>query len=236
MAATKSELGLECLVFFLAVGLWFAAAPMSISRDLSPAELIENGLPAKQTMKTASKSDFLSAICAAVRKNRKSGAEVTATAVEAREGLAGEIVGTVLRCGRGIDCAYVDAIVSAALKARPAAAITISDAATAKAPNCGETIQAAVRTAAQRDTAASPTEPSAPVGPRPEADEGFDPREPLVLVCADGAQRAIRKSLVEEFMTTHPGSYLGSCPPPASSPAPSLTPTPHPAPAPNPIR
>jgi hypothetical protein len=211
--ALKQEVCFEFVVVLLAAAFWFALAPVTLSRDPTPAEQIENGLPAKQTMKSAGKSDFLSAVCGAVRKNRNSGAGITAAAIAARGELTGAIVATVLRCARKVDCEYVGGIVGAAILAQPKLETAISDAAIARAPDCGDTVQAALRAAAQSSAVAAAASPGAP---HPAADEGFDPREELVPVCADGVQRAIRKSLVDEFLRANRGSYLGSCPPPAS--------------------
>ena len=97
MAVPKRELFLESVVLALALGLWFAAAPASRSRGLSPAELIEDALPAKVTMARASKRELLSASCAVVRKDRNFGGGVTSVTVAARGEAAGDIVGAVLR-------------------------------------------------------------------------------------------------------------------------------------------
>lgn len=209
MAAPKQELRFEFMVLILAAAFWLAVAPATFSRDPTPAEEIGNGLPAKATMKSASKSDFLSAVCGAVRKNQNSGAGITAVAIAARSELTGAIVATVLRCAGKVDCEYVGGIAGAAIRAQPKLETVISDAAIARAPDCGETVQAALRAATQSAAGASPGTP------HPAADEVFDPREELIPVCAAGVQRAIRKSLVEEFLRTNPGSHLGPCPPPS---------------------
>ena len=209
MAAPKQELRFEFMVLILAAAFWLAVAPATFSRDPTPAEEIGNGLPAKATMKSASKSDFLSAVCGAVRKNQNSGAGITAVAIAARSELTGAIVATVLRCAGKVDCEYVGGIAGAAIRAQPKLETVISDAAIARAPDCGETVQAALRAATQSAAGASPGTP------HPAADEVFDPREELIPVCAAGVQRAIRKSLVEEFLRTNPGSHVGPCPPPS---------------------
>ncbi len=233
MAALKSELVPEFVVLALSAGLWFAAAPASHSRDLSPAVLIEGALPAKKTIEEASKADLLSAVCAAVRKHRKSGAGITMAAAAARGEYASDIVGAVLRCAGKIDCEYVGAIVKAAVSIRPGAATAISDAAMARAPNCEQTIQAAVRAAARsegdrvRTNSPSPAEPSPSIDTSADADEKFDPHEQLDLVCVNGTQRAVRESLLADFLRTNPGAVVGPCPPtPSPSPASSLAPSP----------
>jgi hypothetical protein len=244
MAAIKRELQLEFLIFLLAAAFWVATPPVSSGVEFAPADLIENALPRKTTLKRAKKADFLGAVCSAVRANRKAAAGITSAAVTARPALARDIVGAVLRCTRKYDCEYAGAIAGAAFAANPAAATVISDAAIARAPDCGDTIAAATRPATTTTTAATAAAEPGPTA----AEERFDPLEPLKLVCTDGIQRAIRASLVDEFLRAHPDSYLGSCPPETSpgrsatpfppvprwatpSPAPQSSPSPSPAPS-----
>ncbi|MEO7725025.1 MAG: hypothetical protein ABIU29_10150 [Chthoniobacterales bacterium] len=215
----KSERFMKLIGLLLATAFWFAAPPISLSRDLSPTEMIENGLPARKGIKNASKPDFLNAVCSAVRKNRQAGGAITSAAIAARGELAGEIVGMVLRCASKLDCDYVETIVAAAVTARAVASPAISDAAISTASTCAETIQAAVRTAA-------PAGEVPPAEDKPVAQEKFDPHEPLRLVCENGGHRTVRASELEEFLRTHPGSFAGPCPP---TPSPS---PPNPSPAP----
>ncbi len=234
MAALRSDLGLEFVILVLSVGLWFAASPASRGRDSSPADLIENALPARVTIEGASKPDLLSAVCAAVRKHRKSGVGITAAAAAAARGeYADDIVGTVLGCTGKIDCEYVGAVVKAAVSVRPGAATAISDAAMARAPDCEETIQAAARAAARSEddrvktNSPSASDPGPPVGTSVSPEEGFDPYEQLALVCDDGTQRAIRESLLADFLRLHSRAAIGPCPPtPTPSPVPSIAPSP----------
>ncbi|MEO7167443.1 MAG: hypothetical protein ABI787_10015 [Spartobacteria bacterium] len=194
--------------------------PPAFARALTPAEMIEKALPARKTMKSASKSEFLVAVCEVARKNRKTAAAITPVAIAARREYAGEIVGMILRCSGKLDCGFVVTIVAAAVGA-DGSTTEISDAAIARAPQCAEEIQVAARRggaeAAGASKGPSPGEP----GTRTEVEEKFDPLEPLALVCDDGTQRAIRQGEVTEFLRAHPGSSLGSCQP---TPTASATP------------
>ena len=224
MAALKRERLLESVALAVFVGFWFVAAPALLSVGLSPAELIEDALPAKTTMARASKKDLLSAVCAVVRKDRSSGAAVASVAVAARGKAAGDIVGTVLRCAGKIDCEYVGDIVEAAVAARPGAAKVISEAAKAQMPKCEEAIEAAARK--QDDLAKTNSSTEVEQGPvaggGAVAEEEFDPREQLVLVCDDGTQRTVRQSQLDDFLHSHPEAVVGPCPP---TPSPSPSPT-----------
>lgn len=220
MAALKRELFLEFVVLALSVGFWCAVVPVSVSRDLSPAEMIGDALPAKTTMAKARRPDLLTAVCAAVRKHPAAGPGLTSAAIAARGEFSAEIVGTVLRCAGKVDCDYVRAVVQAALSARPAAATAISDAAMGQTPKCEEAIEAAARLATTEQgrakaSASDRTEQSpSPAGP----EEAFDPHEQLVLICDKGTSRLVRKSQVDDFLRAHAGAVPGSCP---STPSPT---------------
>jgi len=231
MAALKDEF----VIFALAVAFWFAVAPAGLARESSAAELIENSLPAKVTLQKAGKTELLSAVCAAVRENRKSGPAIAMAAAAAQGKYAPDIVGSVLRCARRVDCEFVGAIVKAAVSADPGAAASISAAALERKPNCEEAVQASVRAALKgaeeraRTSSPSSSEPAPSISPGAVADEGFDPHEELILVCDSGTPRAIRESLLSDFLHSHLEAKVGSCPPtPTPSPLPSRAPSPRP--------
>jgi hypothetical protein len=206
-------------VVALAAGLWVAALPAALGRDQTPKEMIQDGLPFAKAIKSATKSEFLAAVCAAVRKHRSVAAAITEAAVVARRDYAGDIVGTVLRCSAKSNCKFVGSIVSAAISADRSAATTIADAAIATAPDCAEAIQNAVPHAAngggdRADSNAAGRDNQNPLsGPSNDAGEGFDPHEQLTLVCDNGTQRTVRESQLDEYLHAHPGASLGSCPP-----------------------
>ncbi|MDQ3200149.1 MAG: hypothetical protein M3Q46_13375 [Verrucomicrobiota bacterium] len=177
--------------------------PTAIAREITPAEMIAEGLPRKKTLKSATKAEFLAAVCSAVRKHRSAAAALTPAAVGAHPEYAGEIIGSLLRCSGKLDCEFVGSIVSAACAVEGAETTSISDAAMAKAPECAETIRETARRAAREEGKA----PSAPGG----AEENFDPREALQPVCVNGTQRAIRASLLDEFLAANPGAVVGTC-------------------------
>ena len=214
---------------FLALGAEFWVAPISPSpaRDLAPGEMIQAGLPPQNTIGTARKGDLLFAICGAVKEYSGAASALTSTAVAARKELAGEIVGTVLRCSEKSDCEFVGTIVAAAVAASGQATGPAGEAALAHAPNCAERIRRATQSAASPtkgsglSKAVPPTEQPPPAVTSTSPNENYDPLEPLRLVCGDGTQRALRQSNVDDFLQTHPGSFVGVCPP---TPSPSASP------------
>lgn len=208
---------LGCAVILLAASSWMGLLPTALGREAATAaDLMTAQLPGRKTLKTATKSEFLGAVCAAVRKRRSAAAAITQAAVTARRESAGEIVGAVLRCGEKINCESVKPIVAAATAAE-GDPLNIADAAMAKAPNCAETIRDATRREAKAiDRAESEAAEQGPlIGTSNGPDEGFDPHEELKLVCDDGTPRAVRASLLEGFLRSNPGSSIGPCPTPA---------------------
>jgi hypothetical protein len=223
----------------LGAGFWLLPLSEVSGRDPSPAELIQQGLSGRQTLKSASKVDLLSALCRAVRQRRTEAPAITSAAVTARPALAPEIVSRLLSCSGKLDCDFVGMIVSAAIGANNNAATAIGDAAVARAPNCADLVARLIKEAGRR--AAGELEPSGTAAngsPDDAADVTFDPFESLILVCDNGTPRAIRQSLVDEFLHTHPGSFRGACsgkpwPTPAPVKSPSATTSPGRIPPPN---
>lgn len=222
MTANPSNLffvGFLCL----ATAFWSTTASSARVREPTPAQLIQEGLPRRKTIKTADQKELTNAICRAVARHRPAAAAIASSGVAARPDLAAEITATVLRCAGKVDCDFVAKIAAAASQPSKVSKDAVADAALARAPDCAEAIDRALRP--------PPKEPSPPpvktenavaVVTKPNTDEGFDPLEPLRLVCDAGNQRALRASEIEEFLRTHPGAIVGECP---ATPSPSPTAT-----------
>jgi hypothetical protein len=201
----------------------FCSSLMVCARDLSPAEMIEAHLARGKTLQTARQANLLSAICEAVKQNHSAAVAITSTAVARRAEYAGEIVETVLRCSGKVGCEYAGMVVAGAVAAAPQSASRIHDAAMIRAPGCAETIRSAAQAAVANPSANAIPGVGVPLGTTPRApsevqqDEGYDPLEPLRLVCDNETQRAIRESQVDDYLKTHPGAVLGSCPPTATA-------------------
>ena len=198
-------------VLLAGAAIWTPSLPAQASRETAAAEAIATQLPKKKTLKSASKTEFLSAVCAAARKRRANVAAITQAAVLARRELAGDVVGMVLRCAGKTSCETTGLIVEAAHAAEGDES-KIADAAMARAPNCAETIHEAIQRGAKTPATKSPAESESQPGTSNARDYGFDPHEPLELVCAGGTQRAVRASQLEEFLQANPGSVPGPCP------------------------
>lgn len=222
MTANPSNLffvGFLCL----ATVFWSTTASSARVREPTPTQLIQEGLPRRKTIKTATQKELTNAICRAVSRHRPTAAAIAATALAARTDLASEITAAVLRCAGKVDCDFVAKIAASASQLNKITKDAVADAALARAPDCAESIDRALRPP-PKESSPTPvkTENAAAVVTKPNTDEGFDPLEPLRLVCDAGNQRALRASEVEEFLRTHPGAIAGECP---ATPSPSPTAT-----------
>jgi hypothetical protein len=208
-----------CGLLLLTAGFSMALLPTVLARELTAAQMIADQLPGRITLKSATKSEFLGAVCAAVREQRSAAAAITQAAVMARRESAGDILGAVLRCGGKASCELVGSIVAAATAAEGDPA-NIADVAMAKAPNCAETIRDASRSGGKTSDRAQvevAPEQVPLIGTSNGPDEGFDPHEQLNLVCDNGTQRAVRASQLNDFLRSKPGSFIGICPTPSKT-------------------
>ena len=215
---TGRTLLIFCGVLLLATAFW-VLLPATMAREMTASDMIADQLPARKTLKSATKSEFLGAVCAAVRKRRTLAAAITQAAVMARRESAGEIVEAVLRCSGKTNCELVGSIVAAATTAEGDPA-NIANAAIAKAADCAESIREASRRGAKasdRAEAEAAPEQSPLIGTSNGPDERFDPHEQLNLVCDDGTQRAVRASQLDDFLRSNPGSFIGVCQPPSKT-------------------
>ncbi len=227
------------LMAVLTLGLWVATAPaVRAARTMTPTEMIQETLPPGRTMSSATKPEFLSAVCGAAKKHRPESSQITRVAVATHHDYAGDIVATVLRCSSSEDCEFVQAIVRAAIVAAPGEASVIDDAALALAPHCADAIQAAFGDGKEvldgkelLPPAEGPLPPAegpgdfqgAPTGQLPlpgllgGGGGGFNPQIDLVTVCSNGIQRSVRQDQLAEFLSSHPGSSVGVCQPMVST-------------------
>ena len=200
----------------LAGAFWIVTLPVALGRLMTATEMIEQGLPPGIVMKTASKPQFLTAVCAAVKEHRKAAPAIAETAVAAHREYAGDIVATVVRCSNG-NCELAGAIVAAATTADPDSAVAIDDAAIAAAPDCADAIQAATANVGRGGGEGATTFGGSPPTTQPPfvgpvgGGGGFDPNIATVLVCDNGIARFVPANLVARFIAAHPGSFVGAC-------------------------
>ena len=202
------------LTALLAAALWVATSPVvRAARTMTPAEMIQENLPPGKTMKNTPKPQFLSAVCAAVKRHRDASPEITKVATGVHREYAGDIVATVLRCGANVDCEFVGAVVRAAVRAAPDEASTIADAALAVVPDCADAIQQASNIPGEGpdNFGGGPTTQVPLPGSTGGGGGGINPEDQKLLVCDNGTQRTVRQSQLGGFLSSHPGSFVGTC-------------------------
>src|ERR671916_795990 len=107
----------------LTVALWTATVPMAFAQGGGNAtRLVEDNLPRGQSVANASKADLLSAICAAVKKNRNQAPQIGRVMAEARPDLAKDILRTIFRCLGNDDCRLLGRVLRGINDAVPAGA------------------------------------------------------------------------------------------------------------------
>jgi len=98
--------------------------------------MVEENLPQGQTMANAKKPDLLSAVCAAIKKNRQNAPQIVRAAAEARREWAKDIERSAFRCVGTRDCALLGRIVDALVAANPDEAAALTELAMQLAPGC----------------------------------------------------------------------------------------------------
>ena len=220
-SATLARTGLFLLVTVaLIASLWIATLPVAMARLMTPTEMIEQGLPPGKTMQSATRAEFLFAVCAAVKKHRREAPAIAKVAVVAHREYAGDIVETIIRCAfptEEVDCEFVGAIVAAAVAAVPGVSSAIVDGALAAAPNCADAIQQAAAQVPGEgpgfEAGGGPTSALPPPGSIGGGGGGFNPQEQPILVCDNGTEQQVVPSQLAAFLSSHPGSFVGACQP-----------------------
>ncbi len=196
------------LVVALALGLgfWTAMAPVAKAQQrMSATEMIESKLPHGKTMVTATKPEFLSAVCGAVKKWPDSAPQIVKAAIDAKRQWARDIVSTALRCLPGQpDCNMIGAIVDAAVSADPDDASNITEMVLRQYPDCRSAIEH--RGPGQGVFTNPPPDVNPPPGSVGQGAGGFNPQENAIQVCRNGVTIIIFPSQLQM------GDTIGPCP------------------------
>src|SRR3982751_991181 len=67
----------------LGTAFWVASTPVAKAQEMSPSRMLESQLPSGKTMATASKQDYLAAVCSAVKKFRSASPQIARAAADA---------------------------------------------------------------------------------------------------------------------------------------------------------
>ena len=149
-ARVRRTLGVLLIGLGLSMALWVATTPVANAQDrpadqmsLNFVRMIEANLPQGQTMANASKQNLLNAVCAAIKKNRRSAAQIVRAAAEARQQWSKDIQRAAFNCvgtGRN-NCDLLGDIYDALIAANPEDANEITELAVQLAPECAGSFQ-----------------------------------------------------------------------------------------------
>jgi hypothetical protein len=194
------------LLIGLALGtaFWVASTPVAQAQE-SPTQMIESQLPHGKTTASASKTEYLAAVCAAVKKFRSAAPQIVRAAVDAHPGWKKDILRTAFRCLGTDDCRFLNRVLRAAISGPDAREMT--DLAVQLAPNCAGAFGAGE--VIEEGNFGNP--PGANLNPPPGSIGGGGGQGNVIAVCFNGVTRFLTPRGAEEFLRAHPGATLGAC-------------------------
>ena len=203
----------------LGFGFWTVMTPVAKAQQRSATEMIEASLPSGKTMVTASKSQYLAAVCAAVKKSPGAAAQIVKAAVDTRRQLSRDIVTAATRClpNQG-DCAQIGAIVDAAVDADPDSASEITDMALRLYPDCRGAISGGRGTDHHGDGEGNFVNPPPNVNPPPGSIGGGASEVARCTIChvppgnpSNPQTLTLPCNAAEAHLRNHSLDYAGPC-------------------------
>jgi hypothetical protein len=191
----------------LGFALWTATASTSVAQGASPARLIESNLPQGKTLASATKSQLLSAVCAAIRKNRGQAPQIVHVATAARPAWSGDILRTAFDCAGKDDCGLLGRIFREAVAASPDDASALADLAASLAPGCASAFSSGRHPDDLGNYGPAPTN----VNPPPGSIGGGGWQGNVVAICHNGRTLFVSPRGAEQHLNNHPGDTLGPC-------------------------
>jgi hypothetical protein len=192
-----------------------AIVPGLNGKEVTPAEMIQSKLPKTKTLGDATKSEVLSAVCAAVTSWPNEAPQIVRTAAGARKEISSDIIDKSIRCLRPdpkdgtLNCDLVGQTVAAGISADPDKASNIIDVATQLAPACRDAIESA-GTPAEGPVGNGPSNLNPPPGSLGGGADA-DPLKKTVTICDNGQNVQISGPKTQGYLGSHPGSRLGAC-------------------------
>lgn len=206
----------SAFVFLIGVALAstfsVATVPIAQAADMTPTQMIQSQLPQGKTIANATKTEFLSAVCAAVKKFREVAPAITKAAINAHPEWRRELLRTVITCLGTDDCDLIAAAVAAAVQVFPDDANGLIELAIQLVPNCRD----AIGQLPGGGGAGIFTEPPMNQNPPPGTiggggGGGFNPEDTRVTVCDNAVNVIVLASQLAAYLTAHPGASVGTC-------------------------
>lgn len=203
--------------FVLLIGLalgtafWVASMPVAQAQDMSPTKMLQSELPAGKTMSTASKQDYLGAVCAAVKKFRDAAPQIVRVAVESHPKWDQDILRTAFRCLGPDDCDVLGRVLRAAVSGNQADASGLTQLAIGLAPNCADTFPGHGGGGGGEPGEGNFGNPPGNVNPPPGSVGGGGGQGNVVAVCHNGLTIFLSPEGAQQDLRNNPGDYLGPC-------------------------
>ncbi len=194
----------------LAVALWSATVPMASAQgggDMTRA--VQDNLPRGQTVANASKADLLSAICAAVRKNRNQAPQIGRAIAQVRPDLAKDVLRTIFRCLGSDDCRLLGRVLRFVNEAVPDQASGNTSLALELAPDCATAFPGGGP--GGPDDGGNFGQGPANQNPPPGTIGGGGGQGNVVAICHNGKTIFVSPQGAENHLKNHPGDSLGAC-------------------------
>jgi hypothetical protein len=192
----------------LGFGFWTAMTPVAKAQSMSGTAMIESKLPHGKTMTTATKSEFLSGICGAVKRWPDAAPQIVRAGIDAKRPWARDIVQTATHCapgdGKALPCDAIAAIVDVAVSADPDDASGITEMVIRLYPDCAGALGHGGL--GEGHFVNPPPDVNPPPGSIGGGGGGFNPQENRIQVCRNGVTIFIFPS------DLLPGDIIGPCP------------------------
>jgi hypothetical protein len=203
---------MSVLIIGLALGtaFWVASTPVAQAQDMSPTQMIDSMLHGK-TSASATKAEYLTAVCEAVKKYRNSAPAITNAAVNAHPGWKKDILRTVFRCLGSGDCRLLGAVLQASISGPDASEMT--DLAVQLAPGCAGSFGGDHKGGgpAVIDEGNFGNPPLLNINPPPGSIGGGGGQGNVIAICHNGMTIFVAPQGAEQHLRNHPGDTLGPC-------------------------
>ncbi len=198
------------LLIGLALGtaFWVASTPVAQAQDMSPAKMIESQLPVGQSAASASKPEYLAAVCAAVKKFRSAAPQIVRAAIEAHPDWSKDILRTAFRCLGTDDCRLLGRVLRGAIAGDAGDASALTELALELAPNCAANFPGGGGSEPGEGNFGNPPGNQ---NPPPGSIGGGGGQGNVVAVCFNGVTQFFSPEAAQNFLNSHPGATLGPC-------------------------
>jgi hypothetical protein len=192
----------------LGTAFWVASTPVAFAQE-SPSQMLASQLPAGKTMATASKQEFLAAVCSAVKKFRSAAPQIARAAADAHPEMKKDILRTAFRClGTTGDCRLLNRVLHGVINGGDAQELT--ELAIELAPNCSDAF-GAPPSGGHGEEGNFGNPPGANLNPPPGSIGGGGGQGNVIAICHNGHTIFVSPQGAENHLNHHSGDTLGPC-------------------------